>query len=192
MAVPVGTPQYAHPLVGQIGRHDARKMQRQNHRHGRAAAVQIGFERAAQRHIFGSHHGHHNADPPDVLAVEIGPPGDKIERSGHPQLPPGIAGAQKNLEPEAQKGRPFQNRTEDALHPGPVFPGHAVAEHHRYLIGGQPRRKGRSAGAGAPAAAPAAEKQVLLLPQRFQGRRQRAFLPQHSGQIHHRRGKQCQ
>ena len=145
VAVAVSAAQSAHPLAGQVRGNDPGKVQCQHHRHGGTAAGKIDLQRAAQGNILGGKHRHHNADPPDVLAVEIDPAGNEIQRSASQQLPPGVAGAEQNLGTKAQEREPFQHGAHHALHPRPVLARHAVAEHYADLIRGQPGGKQNTA-----------------------------------------------
>ena len=85
-----------------------------------------------------------------------------------------------------------QHRGKLLLQPGPLFPGHAVAEHHGEFVQCQPQAERRLTGAQTPAGPPAAEQQVFLLPEGAQGGRRCGGSAPGQYKIHGCRGKQGQ
>ena len=192
MAVPEGGAKCPHPLADQVRGHDARKVQRQHHRHGGGSGGEKGPQRPAQIHIFGGEDGHHDADEPDVVTVEMHPPGNEIQRPRQTQPPPAVPGAKQDFGAKAKEGRPFQNRGERPLHPRPVFPRHGVAEYHVGLIQRQPRGKQRRGHHLTAGPQPVPEQRVFGAPQPAESGPHTAGAPPDGGKVKNRRGEQRQ
>ncbi len=199
MAVAKRQPDFGHvALAGQIGgrRQQIAGVQQHNQRDRRGADGEKRVERAAQIKVFGGQHGHDQPDPEDVVAVEMHPPRNEVERAGHRQLPPGVAGAEQDLGTPAEEGRPVERRGQHPLHPGPGVPRHAVAEGDADLVAAKADREQNLPGAQPRCRAPGAEQQVRRVPE--PGQRAPAAAPagrgrpQRQRRIHPRRQHQRQ
>ena len=170
MAVAEGAPHLAHALAAGAGGDQPGIVKPDGQRHAAQPRAQVGAQWLFQRRALGGQHRQDDADPPDVLAVEVGPAPNKVQAARHPQRPPGVPRAQQDLGPEAEEGRPVQHRGQAALHPVPLDAGHAVAEADGELVGGQADGKQPAAGFLAPGGAPAAEQEMLGGPPVRKGR----------------------